>query len=238
MSLDAARPQLLRDLRPGHGKEMRLDVGVALELVVRVADTLLQIGVRHLGEPLREDIDLAPQGGLGVDQTARTNGFRHRVPPILVRVITVNGSPGKRPHTRHRSALPSFQARPSLCPTAMSRDEDPRDRKRDRAVAPAARSSNGIVPPDRCRSSALTQPSINVSGMPRLRRRRAALAGYTALLLAVSVLAPGVASAAPGQEAALPLGDPALPQTVTVEQVLPGVTLTTYVRGYASADAF
>jgi Phosphodiester glycosidase/SPOR domain len=86
--------------------------------------------------------------------------------------------------------------------------------------------------------------------MPRLHLRRTALAGATGFLLAVSALAPGAANAATGREAAsppgaasgreagLPLGAPTLPQTVAVQPVLPGVTLTTYVRGYASADAF
>lgn len=62
--------------------------------------------------------------------------------------------------------------------------------------------------------------------------------GAAAFLLVVSALAPGAASAATGQDAGLPLGGPTLPQTATVQQVLPGVRLTTYVRGYGSADAF
>jgi exopolysaccharide biosynthesis protein len=74
--------------------------------------------------------------------------------------------------------------------------------------------------------------------MSRTLVRRSTLAGATVFLLAASTLAPGAASAAPGTEAGLPLGAPTLPQTATVRQVLPGVTLTTYVRGYASADAF
>ena len=74
--------------------------------------------------------------------------------------------------------------------------------------------------------------------MPRLHLRRTALVGAAAFLLVVSALAPGAASAATGQDAGLPLGGPTLPQTATVQQVLPGVRLTTYVRGYGSADAF
>jgi exopolysaccharide biosynthesis protein len=88
--------------------------------------------------------------------------------------------------------------------------------------------------------------------MPNPHVRQTALAGATGFLLAVSALVPGAASAATAGEAAppiraatgatsatgLPLGAPTLPQTVTVEPVLAGVTLTTYARGYASADAF
>src|SRR5439155_13992629 len=77
-----------------------------------------------------------------------------------------------------------------------------------------------------------------VVGMPRPRLRRTTLVGAAVLLVAVSGLVPGAANAAPGHDAELPLGTPGLPQTVTVQQVLPGVTLTTYVRGSASADAF
>ncbi len=64
------------------------------------------------------------------------------------------------------------------------------------------------------------------------------LAGAAVFLLAGSALAPDRADAATGPDTGLPLGAAGLPQTVTVEQVLPGVTLTTYVRGYASAADF
>ncbi len=70
--------------------------------------------------------------------------------------------------------------------------------------------------------------------MPRPRLRRIVLAG-AALVLAASALSPDRASGA-GPD--LPLGPAGLPQTATVQQVLPGVTLTTYVRGYASAQEF
>jgi hypothetical protein len=75
--------------------------------------------------------------------------------------------------------------------------------------------------------------------MRRFDRRRVALAGAATLMLAAAVAVPAAsANAAPGPDNGLPLGTPGLPQTVTVEDVLPGVTLTTYVRGSASANDF
>jgi len=70
------------------------------------------------------------------------------------------------------------------------------------------------------------------------RPRRTVLVGVAVAVLAASAAAPGVASAAPHRDSGLPLGPAGLHQTVTVTQVLPGVTLTTYVRGYSSTGDF
>jgi Phosphodiester glycosidase/SPOR domain len=75
--------------------------------------------------------------------------------------------------------------------------------------------------------------------MRRVRVPRIALAGTAILMLATAmVVSGGPAGAAPEPSADLPLGPAGLPQTVSVETVLPGVTLSTYVRGTASADDF
>jgi hypothetical protein len=75
--------------------------------------------------------------------------------------------------------------------------------------------------------------------MRRVRERRIVLAGVAMLMLATVVAVSGpAAGAAPPPAGGLPLGPAGLPQTVSVENVLPGVTLTTYVRGYATAADF
>jgi hypothetical protein len=74
--------------------------------------------------------------------------------------------------------------------------------------------------------------------MSRTRLRRTVLMAIAIAVLAASTAAPGAASAAPGTDTGLPLGPAGLHQTVTVTQVLPGLTLTTYTRGHASADDF
>jgi exopolysaccharide biosynthesis protein len=83
------------------------------------------------------------------------------------------------------------------------------------------------------------QDATEEARMRRFHRRRIALAGAATLMIGAALVAPmAPANAAPGREDGLPLGAAGLPQTVSVEDVLPGVTLITYVRGNASAGDF